>query len=55
MRNPQAMMKSRMQQIPPRFKAETLSVSVGDPRIVNAAKVELENLTKKPARTADEK
>jgi hypothetical protein len=41
--------------IPPRYKAETLSVSVGDPRLVNTAKLELENLSRKPARTADEK
>ncbi|CRL01712.1 CLUMA_CG014928, isoform A [Clunio marinus] len=54
-RNPQALMKPRILQAL-KSKTEPLSISVSvDSKLVNAARVELENLLRKPARTAEEK
>ena len=55
MRNSQPVMKSRMAAAP-RVRTEMpLSVSVSDPRVVSIARNDLENLMRKPARTAEEK
>lgn len=53
-RNPQQLMKPK-QPAAPRSITTPLTVSTADPRLVNSARIELENLTKKPARSAEEK
>lgn len=54
-RNPQSLMKPRMPAVA-RLKAEPLSVSISsDPRLISAARNELETLSKRPARSAEEK
>lgn len=55
MRNSQPVLKSR---IPATTRVRTEmppSASLSDPRVVSVARNELENLMRKPARTAEEK
>jgi hypothetical protein len=48
--------KSKMFMPSPKQKTEPITVAVhSDPRLIQSAKMELENLTRKPALTAEEK
>lgn len=56
MRSQQNMMKPRMPPAPARAKMEPLTVAINsDPRLVSAARNDLDMLLKKPARTPEEK